>query len=97
MVLDIVTSLSFINVRFTRRSISSTNNVVVNILAFGEGWHNYHHVFPWDYKTPELGNCTFNLTTAFIELFAFFGVAYDLKTVDADIIKKRTLRTGNTD
>jgi len=25
----------------------SRNNFVVGILAFGEGWHNNHHAFPW--------------------------------------------------
>lgn len=39
----------------------------------GEGWHNYHHVFPWDYKTAELGNYRYNITTAFIDFFAKIG------------------------
>jgi len=39
----------------------------------GEGWHNYHHVFPWDYKAAELGNYSVNLTTGFIDLFAKIG------------------------
>jgi stearoyl-CoA desaturase (delta-9 desaturase) len=25
----------------------SRNNFVVGVLAFGEGWHNNHHAFPW--------------------------------------------------
>jgi stearoyl-CoA desaturase (delta-9 desaturase) len=25
----------------------SRNNVVTGLLAFGEGWHNNHHAFPW--------------------------------------------------
>jgi stearoyl-CoA desaturase (delta-9 desaturase) len=25
----------------------SRNNLVTGILAFGEGWHNNHHAFPW--------------------------------------------------
>lgn len=49
------------------------------IAALGEGWHNYHHVFPWDYKTGELGDYTYNLTTAFIDSFAKIGWAYDRK------------------
>lgn len=42
-------------------------------LAYGEGWHNYHHVFPWDYKAAELGNYNGNFTTGFIDLFAKLG------------------------
>lgn len=55
-------------------------NLSVAIAALGEGWHNYHHVFPWDYKTGELGDYTYNLTTAFIDTFAKLGWAYDRKT-----------------
>ena len=63
--------------------------------AFGEGWHNYHHVFPWDYKTAELGNYRMNMTTAFIDFFSYIGWAYDLKTVSNEIIEKRVKRTGD--
>lgn len=64
------------------------------VLALGEGWHNYHHVFPWDYKAAELGDYKLNMTTAFIDFFSKIGWAYDLKTVSADIIRKRVERTG---
>jgi stearoyl-CoA desaturase (Delta-9 desaturase) len=52
-------------------------NVAVALAALGEGWHNYHHVFPWDYKTGELGSYRTNITTAFIDFFAKLGWAYD--------------------
>ena len=61
----------------------------------GEGWHNYHHVFPWDYKTAELGNYTLNFTTAFIDFFAWLGLAYDRKTVPKKMVCDRVLRTGD--
>lgn len=67
----------------------------VGISAFGEGWHNYHHVFPWDYKAAELGNYRTNFTTAFIDFFARIGWAYDLKTVAYSMIIKRATRTGD--
>ncbi|XP_034247037.1 stearoyl-CoA desaturase 5-like isoform X3 [Thrips palmi] len=38
------------------KSLSPTENAFVAYITFGEGWHNYHHVFPWDYKAAELGN-----------------------------------------
>jgi len=37
------------------------------IVATGEGWHSYHHKYPWDYATSEFGigkqwsNCTHHL------------------------------------
>ncbi|XP_015590292.1 acyl-CoA Delta(11) desaturase [Cephus cinctus] len=76
-------------------SISPTDNIRIAIGAFGEGWHNYHHVFPWDYKAAELGNYKGNFTTAFIDAFAWLGLAYDLKTVPVEMVQKRAARTGD--
>lgn len=76
------------------RSINPTENAAVSFFASGEGWHNYHHVFPWDYKAAELGDYKLNLTTAFIDFFAKIGWAYDLKTASSDIVRKRVERTG---
>ncbi|RZC40362.1 hypothetical protein BDFB_013916, partial [Asbolus verrucosus] len=77
------------------KNIKPTENITVSIIAFGEGWHNYHHIFPWDYKAAELGNYRTNFTTAFIDLMAKIGWAYDLKTVSLDMINKRAKRTGD--
>ncbi|GAB0096560.1 Acyl-CoA desaturase [Sergentomyia squamirostris] len=77
------------------KNINPSENTGVAIFAFGEGWHNYHHVFPWDYKTAELGNYRLNFATAFIDFFAKIGWAYDLKTVSPEIIKRRAQRTGD--
>ena len=70
-------------------------NVVVSIAALGEGWHNFHHVFPWDYKTGELGNYTFNLTTGFIDAFAHIGWAYNRKYVSPAMVRRRAIRSGD--
>jgi len=77
------------------RSINPSENKTVAVLAMGEGWHNYHHTFPWDYKTAELGNYRFNLTTAFIDFMAAIGWAYDLKTVPKSLVLSRISRTGD--
>jgi len=76
-------------------SINPSENLTVSLGALGEGWHNYHHVFPWDYKAAELGNYRANLTTAFIDFFAIIGWAYDMKTVSNDMVLKRASRTGD--
>lgn len=77
------------------RFINPAENLSVAVLAMGEGWHNYHHTFPWDYKTSELGKYSTNFTAAFIDTMAKIGWAYDLKTVPNDMIKKRVQRTGD--
>lgn len=61
----------------------------------GEGWHNYHHVFPWDYKAAELGGYKLNNTKAFIDFFAKIGWAYDLKSPSPELIKKISARYGD--
>ncbi|GFG35617.1 hypothetical protein Cfor_04411 [Coptotermes formosanus] len=63
--------------------------------ALGEGWHNYHHVFPYDYKTAELGHYSLNLTTAFIDFFVWLGWAFDCKTVSQEMIWRRIHRSGD--
>lgn len=77
------------------KSLNPSENFTMSLLTLGEGWHNYHHAFPWDYKTAELGKYSTNLTTAFIDLMAKIGWAYDLKSTSEDMIKKRVQRTGD--
>ncbi|XP_017780908.1 PREDICTED: (11Z)-hexadec-11-enoyl-CoA conjugase-like [Nicrophorus vespilloides] len=76
------------------KNIGPTENKFVAAIAFGEGWHNYHHIFPWDYKASELGY-KLNVTTSIIDFFAWMGWAYDLKTVSRDMIERRSKRTGD--
>ncbi|KAL5284328.1 hypothetical protein ACFFRR_006548 [Megaselia abdita] len=57
------------------KTISPVENWAVSIAAMGEGWHNYHHVFPWDYKTGEFGEYYLNITTGFIDLMEKIGWA----------------------
>ncbi|KDR09932.1 Acyl-CoA Delta(11) desaturase [Zootermopsis nevadensis] len=80
---------------FVSRNISPSENLCVSILTYGEGFHNYHHVFPYDYKTAELGDYVFNPTTAFIDFFARIGWAYSRKTILEETIRKRIARTGD--
>ncbi|XP_054155192.1 acyl-CoA Delta(11) desaturase-like [Oppia nitens] len=62
----------------------------------GEGFHNYHHAFPWDYSASELGPWdAFNPATAFIDMFASIGWAYDLKKASKEIVESRQKRVGD--
>lgn len=76
------------------KHISPSENGVTIIGAIGEGFHNYHHTFPYDYATSEFGP-RFNLTTCFINLFSYIGWAYDLRTVTKKAILQRKYRTGD--
>lgn len=85
---------AFIKVSFYR-SIKPTQNLAVSFMAMGEGFHNYHHVFPWDYKAAELGNYSFNVTTFWLDLFAKIGWAYDMKSPSKDLILQAIRNRGD--
>ncbi|XP_060077754.1 stearoyl-CoA desaturase 5-like [Ylistrum balloti] len=75
------------------KTINPANNLAVVFSAAGEGFHNYHHVFPQDYATSEYG-LRFNITTMFIDFMAFLGLASDRKVISSKTIQMRKERTG---
>lgn len=75
-------------------SINPRENRMVSFSAMGEGFHNYHHTFPFDYSTSEFG-WRLNPTTAFIDLMCLLGLASDRKKVSREMILARMQRTGN--
>mgnify|MGYP002716644640 CR=1 FL=1 len=81
--------------RFYDRKIRPRENKLVAYLTHGEGYHNYHHVFPWDYSASEYGWLhNYNMTTLFIDCCAWFGLAYDRRIVTKSVIEDRISRTG---
>ena len=58
---------------------NSTNNVLVGVLSFGEGWHNNHHAFPW---SARLGLAWYELDTSWwiIRLLQKLGLATQVRT-----------------
>ncbi|OXU32085.1 hypothetical protein TSAR_007842 [Trichomalopsis sarcophagae] len=79
----------------SERKFRAVENAGVSFFALGEGWHNYHHAFPWDYKAAELPSYGLNLTTAFIDFFASIGWAYNLKTPSKEVIERVSLSKGD--
>ena len=77
--------------------LKPTENFLVSYLTLGEGFHNYHHTFPWDYSASEHGwNVNYNPATGIIDLLAYFNLASDLRKVSKDVVMKRVERTGDT-
>nr|CAI5859636.1 unnamed protein product [Callosobruchus analis] len=66
------------------RRIRPVENVGVSFFAMGEGYHNYHHTFPWDYRAAELG-MSLNITTLWLDFFGKIGWAYDFKVGSEDL------------
>ncbi len=78
------------------KSISATHSESLIYATIGGAYHNYHHVFPYDYRSSEFGcNNNFNFNTAFINFFALIGWAYDLRKAPKEVIAKRKERTGD--
>lgn len=73
--------------------INPTDIAFFSFLTLGEGWHNYHHVFPWDYKTGEIGKC--NVTKLFIDMFAKINWAYDLKEPSEELVRAVAMKKGD--
>ena len=74
--------------RFHRDDIT-TESPIVSLLAFGEGWHSWHHAYPFDYATSELEpGQQYNPTKVFIDFMAFLGLVSG---------RKRALRMWNKD
>ena len=55
-------------------------NPLVAFLALGEGWHNWHHKYPFDYATSEFGVFKqYNPSKLFIDTCCALGLASDRK------------------
>ncbi|KAG8228317.1 hypothetical protein J437_LFUL007035 [Ladona fulva] len=77
------------------KDLKPVENLTVAKITMGEGWHNYHHAFPWDYRAAELGYRDASLTTQLIDFMERIGWAKDLRTASCDMVRKRTLRKGD--
>lgn len=74
--------------------INPVENAIVALFSNGEGFHNYHHAFPMDYRTSEY-QWKLNVTTAFINFMAFIGQAYNLKTASTSVVQQRQDKWGD--
>ncbi|KAM3874184.1 stearoyl-CoA desaturase 5-like [Diretmus argenteus] len=76
------------------KSINPRENWLVTFGAIGEGFHNFHHTFPFDYSTSEFG-LRYNPTTCFIDLMCWCGLASDRKKASVEMVQARRRRTGD--
>jgi len=57
-----------------------SENPWVSLAAIGEGWHNWHHKYPYDYAASEFGiTSQFNPTKLFIDGCAALGLVTNRK------------------
>jgi stearoyl-CoA desaturase (delta-9 desaturase) len=69
----------------------ATNNWLVGILAWGEGWHNNHHAFP---SSARHGLRWFELDLTWWTIAALrsVGLAHNVKLPTPDALRRRALR-----
>lgn len=60
--------------------LSARQNTVTSLVAMGEGWHNYHHTHPYDYRASEFGWIThWNPTSLLLDGLALMGFVWNRK------------------
>jgi stearoyl-CoA desaturase (delta-9 desaturase) len=57
---------------------SARDNPLLALITYGEGYHNYHHTFQWDYRNG-IHWWHYDPTKWFIKLCSFAGLTSDLK------------------
>jgi len=66
---------------------SARDNAVIALLTYGEGYHNFHHTFQWDYRNG-LRWYQFDPTKWLIGLLSYTGLARDLKRTPPEQIER---------
>jgi stearoyl-CoA desaturase (delta-9 desaturase) len=70
---------------------SARDSYLVSLVSFGEGYHNFHHEFPFDYRNG-LKFYHYDPGKWLISVLHFFGLAGDLKRFDATLFEKGYLQ-----
>jgi len=66
----------------------------VSLVTGGEGWHNFHHVFPSDYRASEFGHKN-DASTKIIEAFRRKGWVYEVKETPQHLVNKWVNKFGD--
>ena len=70
---------------------SARDNGLLAFITNGEGYHNFHHKFPSDFRNG-VRWYQWDPTKWFIKALHFVGLAYDLKATPKPVIEKSLLR-----
>jgi len=71
---------------------TARDNGIVAVLTYGEGYHNFHHMFAHDYRNG-VRWWQYDPSKWFIRAMSFLGLAYNLKTVPWFKIQRALLDT----
>ncbi|GAA4353929.1 fatty acid desaturase [Kangiella taiwanensis] len=71
---------------------SARDNFILAVLTGGEGYHNYHHKFQYDYRNG-ISWWHFDPSKWWIKAFSWFGMTKNLKVVPKDKIERAKAQT----
>jgi stearoyl-CoA desaturase (delta-9 desaturase) len=61
-------------------NLSARQNSLTSVVAVGEGWHNYHHAYPYDYRASEFGwHIQWNPTTFLLDGLHALGLIWNMR------------------
>ena len=83
----------FIGSRMFKTTDKSRNNIVVGLLALGEGWHNNHHAFPAS-AFHGMAWWQFDFTGLSIRVFEKLGLVTSVVRVPENLLEKRRQTTA---
>jgi len=63
------------------------DSIITALLTFGEGYHNFHHEFPSDYRNA-IKFYQYDPTKWVVTALSYIGQTYDLKIFPENIVKK---------
>ena len=70
---------------------SSKDNPVIALFTYGEGYHNFHHTFQWDYRNGIFWY-QYDPTKWLIKVLSWCSLATDLKRIAPEIIEQNMAR-----
>jgi stearoyl-CoA desaturase (delta-9 desaturase) len=66
---------------------SSKDNPIIAFFTYGEGYHNYHHTFQWDYRNGIFWY-QYDPTKWLIKVLSWCSLTSDLKRISPEIIEQ---------
>jgi len=67
------------------------DSIITAVLTLGEGYHNYHHEFPYDYRNG-VKIYHYDPTKWFIKMLSLFGLTFNLKRIPEEEIQKAVIQ-----
>ncbi|CAG9808430.1 unnamed protein product [Chironomus riparius] len=86
---------NFIGKKPYNKDITPKSSDILSLLGLGEGFNNYHYVYPWDYKASEKISTTFNISATLIDFVWMFGIVTKRYTTFIEMVERDAISNGD--